>query len=84
MKIGPKEYLKGIDGSATDQLIRTYKRERYIFDELIKESHLLNKDEIQEAIRYINDVIEAGKRVLVVRGGKTQIHDFFEKIDLIK
>ena len=84
MKIGRKEYLKGIDGSVADRRIRTYKRERYVFDELMKERHLLNKEEIQEAINYINRVIKEGKTTLVVKDGKTIALDFFEKIDFIK
>jgi hypothetical protein len=84
MKIGHKEYLKGIDGSLADKQIRTYKRERYVFDELIKKRHLLNKEEIKDAIRYINSVIKDGKTILVVKNGKTIPLDFFEKIDLIE
>lgn len=60
-KIGKDEYMKGIKGLGGDPtaaLIRKYKREKYVFDEIMKNKTRFNEKEIEHANWYINDVIK--------------------------
>jgi hypothetical protein len=60
-KIGKDEYMKGIKGLGGDPtaaLIRKYKREKYVFDEIMKNKTRFNQKEIAHANWYINDVIK--------------------------
>jgi len=61
IKLGKDEYLKGmkrISGSLEQDLIRTYKREKYVFDEIIKNKNKFNQIQLNDAQKYINAVIE--------------------------
>ncbi|MFW0739647.1 zincin-like metallopeptidase toxin domain-containing protein [Flavobacterium sp. T12S277] len=61
IKIGKYEYLKGakdISGDLTLDLIRTYKREKYVFDEIMKNKTKFNEAQINDAKSYINNIIE--------------------------
>ena len=64
--IGKEEYLKGridLGGSPETDLIRTYKREKYVFDELMKQRKNLSNAEIEYSNWYINDnIIEKLKK----------------------
>jgi hypothetical protein len=63
VKIGKDDYIKGmkaIGGSPKDDLIRTYKRERHVYNSIMKEAHLFSKIEINEATSYINRIIKRG------------------------
>lgn len=60
-KIGKDEYMKGIiglGGDPTDALIRKYKREKYVFDEIMKNKTRFNEKEIEHANWYINNIIK--------------------------
>ena len=60
IKIGKEEYIKGmkaIGGSLEANIIRTYKRERYVYDAIIENAHLFNKAEIAHATDYIDYII---------------------------
>lgn len=60
-KIGKDEYLKGckgLGGDPTEVLIRKYKREKHVFDEIMKNKNRFNKQELEHANWYINDIIK--------------------------
>ncbi|MGH2666590.1 zincin-like metallopeptidase toxin domain-containing protein [Flavobacterium sp.] len=67
--IGKEEYLKGrkdFGGSPTDILIRTYKREKYVYDELMKQKKNLSQAEIKYSEWYMQDrVIKKCKEQLI-------------------
>jgi len=59
-KIGLDEYLKGavdISGDYVLDAIRTYKREKYVFDEIMKNKSKFNKAQIERAQGYMKEVI---------------------------
>jgi hypothetical protein len=61
-KIGKDEYLKGavdISGDYKLDAIRTYKREKYVFDEIMKNRDKFNNAQIKRAQDYMNEVITA-------------------------
>jgi len=61
IKLGKDSYIKGmrsVSGSLEQDLIRTYKREKYVFDEIIKNKANFNKDQLEDAQNYMNSVIE--------------------------
>ena len=61
MKIGKEKYLNGIlrlTGDPTLDLIRTYNREKYVFDEIIKNKNRFNRVQLDIAKDYINKVIK--------------------------
>ena len=52
MKIGKDEYIKGwkfIGGTPEQHLIRQYKREIYVYNEILKESKKFNKEQLKHA-----------------------------------
>ncbi|MCT4664210.1 MAG: hypothetical protein N4A45_03125 [Flavobacteriales bacterium] len=56
MKIGEKEYKKGhklLGGSPEEQLIRTYKREMYVYKEILKQKHKFNAKQLEHAYKKI-------------------------------
>jgi hypothetical protein len=55
--IGKEAYIEGMFGLRTEQLIRTYKREKYVYEEIIKNENFFNKAEIEHAKWYINKII---------------------------
>ncbi|MFD1604155.1 zincin-like metallopeptidase toxin domain-containing protein [Flavobacterium artemisiae] len=60
-KIGKEEYMKGMkvfNGDPTAVLIRKYKREKYVFDEIMKNKTRFNEKEIEHANWYINTIIK--------------------------
>lgn len=60
MVLGKEEYLKGskrLGGSPEEQLIRTYKREKYVYDEIIKVKHKWNLSQLEDAEEYIKKII---------------------------
>lgn len=61
-KIGKDEYLKGaldITGDYKLDAIRTYKREKYVFDEIMKNRDKFNNAQIKRAQDYMDEVITA-------------------------
>ena len=60
--IGKEAYTEGIFGSKTEQLLRTYKREKYVYDEIIKNQNLFSRPEIEHANWYINRIIKLLKK----------------------
>ncbi|MNQ09857.1 hypothetical protein D3C85_226800 [compost metagenome] len=59
-KIGRDEYLKGavdISGDYVLDAIRTYKREKYVFDEIMKNKSKFNNAQIARAQEYMEEVI---------------------------
>ena len=61
--IGQTEYIRGMEaigGSKTENLIRTYKREAYVYNEIIKQSNKFNKYELSHAKGIIDDLIKDG------------------------
>ncbi|MCV9931974.1 hypothetical protein OIU80_06735 [Flavobacterium sp. LS1R47] len=61
-KIGLDEYLKGavdISGNYVLDAIRTYKREKYVFDEIMKNKSKFNKAQIERAQEYMEEIITA-------------------------
>ena len=60
-KLGHSEYIKGmkaVTGSPTENIIRTYKREKYVFDEIMKNKAKFSTEELDDAQNYINDIIQ--------------------------
>lgn len=60
MKLGKDEYIRGMSDlgfSPKEHLIRMYKREEYVFDEIMKNKNKFNVTELKDAERYINDII---------------------------
>ena len=60
MKIGKEEYLKGmmrISGDLELDLIRTYKLEKYVFEQIMKNKNRFNQTQLKDAQDYINRVI---------------------------
>ncbi len=58
--IGRDEYIKGmkvIGGSPEQDMIRTYKREMYVYNEIIKQAHKFNKKELKHAKSIIDYII---------------------------
>ncbi len=52
IKIGKDEYVKGmevISGDLELDLIRTYKREMYVYNQVLKESKKFNKEQLKHA-----------------------------------
>ena len=49
-------------GSPADDLIRTYKREKHVYDEVLKNSKKFNEAELDHAKWIIDDAIEKGER----------------------
>lgn len=61
MKIGKDAYLKGskgLGGSPTEILIRHYKREKYVFDEIMKNKAKFSEAQLKDAKSYIDGIIE--------------------------
>ena len=59
--LGKDEYTKGmkaIGGNPTENLIRTYKREKYVFDEIMKNKTRFSEAQLKDAQRYINEIIQ--------------------------
>ncbi len=57
-KVRHLEGMKAISGNPSLDLIRTYKREKYVFDEIIKNKKLFNQAQLNDAQNYINRVIK--------------------------
>ena len=55
--IGKELYIKGASGSPMEKLIRTYKREKYVFDKIIEKKHLFNKKELEHAEWVLNEAL---------------------------
>jgi hypothetical protein len=47
--IGKEAYIKGSLGSLSEQFIRSYKREKYVFDRIMEKQHLFNDLELENA-----------------------------------
>lgn len=65
LKLGKEAYTKGMKrtgGSPADDLIRTYKREKHVYDEVLKNSKKFNEAELDHAKWIIDDAIEKGER----------------------
>ncbi len=61
VKIGKDEYIKGmfkISGDYELDYIRTYKREKYVFDEVMKNKNRFNAEQLKNAEWNINEAIE--------------------------
>lgn len=61
IKLGKNEYLKGIkriSGSLEEDLIRTYKREKYVFDKIMGNKNKFNKAQLDDAQDYIDRIIK--------------------------
>lgn len=61
MKLGKDEYIRGmkdIGFSPEEHLIRTYKREKYVFDEIMRNKQKFNTTELADAERYMNEKIQ--------------------------
>ncbi len=59
--LGFEKYIKGSKasgGSPFDDAIRTYKRERYVFEKLMAQQQKLSPAEIKYSRDYINSIIE--------------------------
>ncbi len=64
MKLGKEEYIKGMKsfgGSLEQDLIRTYKREKYVFDEVMKNKNKFSIIEIENAKWVLNESISRCK-----------------------
>lgn len=60
-KLGKDEYIKGMKAVSGDlelDLIRTYKREKYVFDEIMKNKAKFSEVQLKHAQNYINRVIQ--------------------------
>lgn len=65
LKLGKEAYTNGMKrtgGSPADDLIRTYKREKHVYDEVLKNSKKFNEAELDHAKWIIDDAIEKGER----------------------
>lgn len=67
MKLGKDDYIKGMKrfgGSPTENALRTYKREKYVFDEIIKNKNRFNPEQLKHAEWVFNlaikDCIDSG------------------------
>jgi hypothetical protein len=61
VKIGKDEYIKGmfkISGDYELDYIRTYKREKYVFDEVMKNKNRFNAEQLKNAEWIINKAIK--------------------------
>jgi Metallopeptidase toxin 4 len=61
--IGKDEYIKGMKDlgySLELDLIRTYKREMYVYNEIMKQANKFNKTELKHARWIIDDIIKDG------------------------
>ena len=59
--LGKDEYLKGMKAVSGDlelDLIRTYKREKYVFDEIMKNKSKFSQAQLKDAQNYMNTVIQ--------------------------
>ena len=59
--LGKDEYLKGMKAVSGDlelDLIRTYKREKYVFDEIMKNKSKFSEAQLKDAQNYMNTVIQ--------------------------
>ena len=59
--IGKDKYIEGMKrsgGSPTDDVIRTYKREKYVFDEVMENKNRFNAKQLKNAEWIINTAIE--------------------------
>lgn len=59
--LGKDEYLKGMKAVSGDlelDLIRTYKREKHVFDEIIKNKRRFSETQVKDAQDYMNRVIK--------------------------
>jgi len=50
--------MKRFGGSPTDDVIRTYKREKYVFDEVMKNKNRFNAEQLENAEWIFNKAIE--------------------------
>nr|WP_225990337.1 zincin-like metallopeptidase toxin domain-containing protein [Flavobacterium sp. SaA2.13] len=60
-KLGKEEYIKGskaLGGSPEQQLIREYKRENYVYQEILKSNNKFSQKELDNARKYINKIIK--------------------------
>lgn len=63
LKVGKDAYIQGmqiVGGSPADNLIRTYKREKYVLDEIMKNSKMFNAEELKHAQWIIDKIIKDG------------------------
>lgn len=61
IKLAKHEYLKGakdISGDLNLDLIRTYKREKYVFDGIIKNKAKFSDVQLKDAQRHINEIVQ--------------------------
>lgn len=61
--VGKDKYIDGmkiISGSIEQNLIRTYRREMYVYNQIMKQAYKFNKAEISHARKIIDDILEEG------------------------
>ena len=59
--LGKDEYIRGmraVSGDLELDLIRTYKREKYVFDEIMKNKTRFSEVQLKDAQDYMNKVIK--------------------------
>jgi hypothetical protein len=56
--IGQEAYIKGALGSPAERFIRTYQREKYVFDKIIEKKNLFNEIELKNAQSVLNKAIK--------------------------
>ncbi|THV63068.1 zincin-like metallopeptidase toxin domain-containing protein [Chryseobacterium candidae] len=56
--LGKEVYLAGANGTKVERAIRTYKREKYVFDKIMEKKHLFNDLELEHAEMILNKAIK--------------------------
>ncbi|WP_300690028.1 zincin-like metallopeptidase toxin domain-containing protein [Chryseobacterium sp.] len=56
--LGKEAYLEGMFGTLTEQLMRTYKREKWVYDKIMEKKHLFNELELEHADMILNKAIK--------------------------
>ncbi|SEM14561.1 Metallopeptidase toxin 4 [Chryseobacterium taichungense] len=54
--LGKEAYLEGMFGTRIEQLLRKYKREKYVYDKIMEKKYLFNELELNDAERVLNSV----------------------------
>ena len=54
--LGKEAYLEVAAGTRAEKAIRTYKREKYVYDKIMEKKHLFNELELNDAERVLNSV----------------------------
>ncbi|MFN0032439.1 MAG: zincin-like metallopeptidase toxin domain-containing protein [Flavobacteriales bacterium] len=56
--IGKEKYIEGMLGTPAEKLIRKFQRERYVYNEIMRNKNMFNEAQLQDAQRIIDKVIK--------------------------